>query len=325
MIVSKAYFFSGDQYARYDLAADKVDDGYPLPIQPHWPGMPFTHIDAAVMWNNGKAYFFSGDQYARYDVATDKVDDGYPLPTQPHWPGMPFTHIDAATMWNNGKAYFFGGDHYARYDVATDKVDDGYPLPTQPHWPGMPFTNIGASIMWTSPTGATLVFEEKVRDNQLSFVTKVRSVCTQLGVNPDWLMAMMYHESGLNPAVTNSIGAVGLIQFLPSTAQALGTTTEALRAMSNVEQLDWVHKYFSSHRGRMHSYTDLYLAAFYPIAMGRGDDFVCGSEISPERARAVRHDNMPVDLNGDGVISVGEFRQWTVNNLPAEVRQRLGI
>ena len=33
----KAYFFSGDQYARYDVATDKVDDGYPL-TQPHWPG-----------------------------------------------------------------------------------------------------------------------------------------------------------------------------------------------------------------------------------------------------------------------------------------------
>ena len=234
---------------------------------------------------------------------------------------MPFTHIDAATMWNNGKAYFFSGDHYARYNVTTDKV---YPLPTQPHWPGMPFTTIGASIMWTSPTGATLVFEEKVRDNQLSFVTKVRSVCRsrrQSGLaDGDDVRTRaaepcrdQQHRRGRPDPVSAEHGAGA------GHDHGRLAPDEQRRATGLGAQV------FLVHRGRMHSYTDLYLAAFYPIAMGRGNDFVCGSEISPERARAVRHDNLAVVLNGDGVISVGEFRQWTVNNLPAEVRQRLGI
>jgi hypothetical protein len=33
----------------YDLEADKMDEGYPLPVQGNWPGMPFSRIDAAVM------------------------------------------------------------------------------------------------------------------------------------------------------------------------------------------------------------------------------------------------------------------------------------
>jgi hypothetical protein len=47
---TKAFFFSGNQYVRYDVASDKVDDGYPLPIQQYWPGMPFTTIDASILW-----------------------------------------------------------------------------------------------------------------------------------------------------------------------------------------------------------------------------------------------------------------------------------
>jgi hypothetical protein len=88
----KVYFFRGAQYVRYDIAADKVDAGYPLPIAGHWPGLSeagFSDgIDAAVQWWNGKVYFFRGAQYVRYDIATDKVDAGYPLPIAGQWPGM---------------------------------------------------------------------------------------------------------------------------------------------------------------------------------------------------------------------------------------------
>jgi hypothetical protein len=33
------YFFKGPNYVRYNIAADKVDDGYPLAIADQWPGM----------------------------------------------------------------------------------------------------------------------------------------------------------------------------------------------------------------------------------------------------------------------------------------------
>jgi hypothetical protein len=42
----KAYYFKGSQYIRYDIAADKVDPGYPAAIAGNWPGLWADNIDA---------------------------------------------------------------------------------------------------------------------------------------------------------------------------------------------------------------------------------------------------------------------------------------
>jgi hypothetical protein len=88
----KLFLFRGDSYARYDIAADHVDDGYPLLIADQWPGLADlgfgSDLDAAVLWPNGKAFFFKGDQYVRFDVASDQADAGYPQPIADGWAGL---------------------------------------------------------------------------------------------------------------------------------------------------------------------------------------------------------------------------------------------
>ncbi|NUP79103.1 MAG: hypothetical protein HOV96_16325 [Nonomuraea sp.] len=143
----KVYFFLGEDYLRYDVATDRVDPGYPLPIAPNWPGVgslaDFTglRVFAAVNWGNGKAYLFRNSRYVRYDIAADRVDPGYPLPVAGNWPGMAEAgfagSFDAAINWGNGKAYFFRGRDYLRYDIGADRVDPGYPLPIAGNWPGV--------------------------------------------------------------------------------------------------------------------------------------------------------------------------------------------
>ena len=134
----KAYLFTAGRYYRYDIAADKVDPGYPLAIAGAWPGLFPDRVDAGVVWNNGKAYFFRGSQYMRYDIAADHVDPGYPLPIAGYWPGLWPADLTGGGVWPNGKAYFFRGSQYMRYDIAADRVDPGYPLPVNPYWPGLP-------------------------------------------------------------------------------------------------------------------------------------------------------------------------------------------
>jgi matrix metalloproteinase-14 (membrane-inserted) len=138
----KAYLFKGAQYVRWDIAADRVDPGYPKAIS-EWTSLPWTNgIDAALNMGNGKAYFFKGAQYVRWDIAAERVDPGYPKAiNNESWPGVPWTNgIDAALNMGNGKAYLFKGSQYVRYDITADRVDPGYPKAIS-EWTGLPWTN----------------------------------------------------------------------------------------------------------------------------------------------------------------------------------------
>ncbi len=113
----------------------------------------------------------------------------------------------------------------------------------------------------------------KVPENERSaFKTKVDQVAARLGISPNWLMAVMDLESGLSPSITNSYGYTGLIQFGADAAREIGTTTSALRAMSRVQQMDYVEKYYRMWMNRLgitrlSDFIDTYLVVFYPTGI----------------------------------------------------------
>jgi hypothetical protein len=139
------------------------------------------------------------------------------------------------------------------------------------------------------------------------FRDKVRAIAAGLGTDPNFLMAAMAFETGrsfdasqLNRAGS---GAVGLIQFMPHTATALGTNSAALAAMTPEAQLDVVQKYFAPYEGNLHSLSDLYMAILWPVAVAKPDDFVLFSQsINP----AVYRQNAGLDVNGDGKVTKAE-------------------
>lgn len=168
----------------------------------------------------------------------------------------------------------------------------------------------------------SLLFEEKVTRNKEAFIAKVKSISAKLLIEPDWLMAVMYKESGINEkAVNPNGGATGLIQFMPATAQSLGTTTAALKAMSNVEQLDYVYKYYKPYITKLNSYPDLYLATFFPAALGKSDDWVL--QTSRLSAKTIARANPVIDLNKDDKITVGEFKEYCYKQFSTEIQNRL--
>jgi len=145
------------------------------------------------------------------------------------------------------------------------------------------------------------------------FKEKVIAIAAELKTNPDFLMAAMAFETGesFSPAVTNKAsGAVGLIQFLPSTAKGLGTSSEALKKMTAVEQLDFVQKYLEPYRGKLDAVDDVYMAILFPKAVGKESDFVLFSKGSTAYKQ-----NDGLDANKDGKVTKAEAA--------SKVRQKL--
>lgn len=141
------------------------------------------------------------------------------------------------------------------------------------------------------------------------FRSKVIDICQRIGIDPDWLMSCMAFESAntFSPSIINrsGSGAVGLIQFLPSTAQRLGTTVSALQLMSAEDQLDFVELYLQPYSDRLQSLSDVYMAILWPSAIGKDDSYVLFSKTDPAHVLAYA-ENKGLDFNADGQITKGE-------------------
>lgn len=160
-----------------------------------------------------------------------------------------------------------------------------------------------------------LLYIDKVKENQAEFEKKVRRISFELGINPDWLMFVMNNESGLNSKAVNpytfkdGTHATGLIQFTGATAIQLGTTTKELYDMSNITQLDYVYKYLKTYKRLLNTYTDVYLAIFYPVALGKGEDYSFPQWVTAP--------NKIFDLNKDGIIKTSEITKHIESRVPA--------
>jgi hypothetical protein len=153
-----------------------------------------------------------------------------------------------------------------------------------------------------------LIYSTRILFNRIAFCDKVRFISEKLGIEPNWLMAVMYLESSLNHRAVNIYSnATGLIQFMPATARQLGTTTDQLLQMSNVEQLDFVLKYLYPYKDKIKSFCDLYLTIFFPLAIGKGADFVLKTKKLP--ATLIAKQNRGYDLNGNFEITVSEVEK----------------
>ena len=135
------------------------------------------------------------------------------------------------------------------------------------------------------------------------FVNKTVAIANELGANPNHLMAIMQFESGLKASEVNRFsGATGLIQFMPSTARRLGTSTSALLAMTEIQQLDYVRKYLIPYKGKLNTLGDFYCSVLWPACVGSNDNSVLF------RIGTIQYrQNNGFDRNRDGTITKAEI------------------
>lgn len=151
------------------------------------------------------------------------------------------------------------------------------------------------------------------------FARALVNMARGLGLDPNVIAGVMSAESGLRPeAVNPNGGATGLIQFMPSTAAALGVTTSMLRSMSAVQQLEYVRRFFAPHASRIQSVGDYYMAVFMPAFVGKPSSFVLGEKGSTEIIAGlskgkIYEQNAGLDLDKDGKITVGDVTRKIEN------------
>ena len=183
---------------------------------------------------------------------------------------------------------------------------------------------VKSRAMWICSEETESIAQEVTRVPPLIFGTKVTKefktrlceICTELQVEPDYMMAAIAFETGetFSASIKNAAGsgAVGLIQFMPSTAKSLDTTSDMLSKMTDVEQLEYVLKYFMPYKGKIKTLEDLYMVILYPVAVGKSNDYVLF-----ERGTTRYSQNSGLDINRDGKITKGEAA--------AVVREKLTI
>lgn len=136
-----------------------------------------------------------------------------------------------------------------------------------------PRTFFGKTTTPMAATGQQLMRgnsrSSKASTEEQRFVQEVIAVANRLGVPPLDLLTVMSFETGgtlsaktQGPNVPGQGSGRGLIQFMPATAQGLGTSDAALAKMSRTEQLRYVEKYFAPHKGKLKDLQSLYSTVF---------------------------------------------------------------
>jgi hypothetical protein len=122
-----------------------------------------------------------------------------------------------------------------------------------------------------------LIWGKKVSE---AFRKKVIAICSDLKIDPNDLMACMAFETEREFKANkkgHSSNVYGLIQFTAETAVGLGTNLEALKAMTELQQLDHVHQFMANaiaSRGPLKNLSDVYMAILWQQAVGKPPDYV---------------------------------------------------
>lgn len=139
------------------------------------------------------------------------------------------------------------------------------------------------------------------------FDAELKRQTAAAGLNYDAVKNSIQVESGGKADAQNPSGATGLIQFMPSIAKALGTTTDELKKMSAIDQLPYVTKYFQE-RGlsAQHDKGDYY------VAVAAGGDYVGKPDstvVYPKGSKGWEQ-NAPWRPADGGDITVGSIKAF---------------
>lgn len=144
--------------------------------------------------------------------------------------------------------------------------------------------------------------------------TAVDALGAAIGVPGIWFVCLFYNESGLNPAASNSIGAVGLNQMLPSTLAQYNVQPADYQNGSVAYQCSIMQQFFAPVAGLVKRAGDLYLYNFWPAAIIQ--NYSASTPIGIKDGTGtldgisqatIYTQNASLDFNNDGIIDRQDF------------------
>lgn len=145
-----------------------------------------------------------------------------------------------------------------------------------------------------------------------ALVTAASNVAKNNKWNVKYLLAVIGFETGgsYSPSQKHSGGgsATGLIQFMPTTAVELGTTTDKLAKMNHAQQMVYVEKYLKVKLDGVvnPNLSDMYMAVLWPKAVGKKDTTVIWGNSEKSKYRRQYKANKGLDVNKNGYITKAE-------------------
>jgi len=177
---------------------------------------------------------------------------------------------------------------------------------------------------------------------------RLKELCDDVGAEYFDMLSVLYAESGFFTTAHNpSASASGLNQLMADTAAGLGWDRDdcypsvtsgrsplaRYRSLSYEAQLEWVHRYFANHRGKLINQAAIYTCNFLPSDLHLAADPQAVLVQKDGRRGWAYTANAGLDANGDYIIRVHELTdairrscvgtRW--NTLTAEFRSFLGM
>lgn len=148
-----------------------------------------------------------------------------------------------------------------------------------------------------------------------AFVNGVNALAQKWNIDAGDLLGLMGSESGenINAQARNPSGATGIIQFMPSTARAMGTSTEAIGRLNRTQQLPLVDQYFRMNNlPKGATAGQLYATVFLPAYNNKSPNFVVARRGGPNDAGKNGNgswysQNAGLDVNRDGAITIADL------------------
>jgi Transglycosylase SLT domain len=161
--------------------------------------------------------------------------------------------------------------------------------------------------------------------NNPQFLGCLDSLAKSKNVPADSILTVMQIESGFTntdqpgkgaSAVNQLTQASGLNQIMPDTAKSLGYTTQQIQGMTAAEQMCGPTTAYFNHitLPEKPSTADLYLANFYPAAVGQPDNYVIGNHpgLTPQAIASAN----PIFVGPGGVVTNGSVKSWIASKYP---------